>query len=181
MSATRTVRIAMSFALSIMTLAIGRADTITGPDGSITVTSNVSAVGPLFQYDYTVADGTGLLAVLDIDVTPGIDISGLAAPGGSSAFATSYDPILGLVSFIENNAVFTSTPESGFIFDSSVSPGASTFGVTLFDGATGSGNIQGPIVVPEPSALTLCSLGLAAILFWRKTCLSLAQKVQPSI
>jgi hypothetical protein len=174
MSATRTVRIATSVALFITALAVGRADTITGPDGSITVTSNITAMGPLFQYNYTVTDGTGLLAVLDIDVTPGIDISGLAAPGGPSAFETAYDPILGLVSFIENGAVFASTPQSGFIFDSSVAPGASTFGVTLFDGTTGSGNVQAPIVVPEPAALALCALGLAAILFWRKTCSLLA-------
>jgi hypothetical protein len=181
MSATRTIRIASSLALSIMTLATGRADTITGPDGDITVTNSVTAVGPLFQYNYTVSDGTGLLAVLDIDVTPGVEISGLAAPGGSSAFATAYDPILGLVSFIENNAVFTSTPQAGFIFDSSVSPGASTFGVTLFDGTTGSGNVQAPVVAPEPSPLTLCAFGLAAILFWRKTYSSHAQKIQPFI
>jgi hypothetical protein len=174
MSASPTVRIARSLALSIIALATGRADTITDAEGAITVTNSVNAVGPLFQYNYTVSDGTGVLAVLDIAVTPGIDISGLAAPGGPSTFATAYDPVLGLVSFIENAAVFTSTPESGFIFDSSVSPSASTFGVTLFDGTTGSGNVEAPIVVPEPSALTLCALGLAAILFWRKTCSLLA-------
>src|SRR5450432_4869040 len=109
MSATRTVRIARSFALSIMALAIGRADTITVPEGAITVTNSVNEVGPLFHYNYTVSDGTGLLAVLDIAVTPGIAISGLTAPGGPSAFTTAYDPILGLVSFIENGAVFTPT------------------------------------------------------------------------
>jgi len=140
------------------------------PEGSITVTSTVTSVGPLFQYDYTVSDGTGLLAVLDIDVTPGIVISGLTGPGGASDFATAYDPVLRLVSFLENGAVFTATPESGFIFDSSVSPSASNFGVTLFDGTTGSGNVQAPVIVPEPSALALCVLGLATVLFWRKTC-----------
>ena len=174
MSTTRTVRIARSFALFIMTLAIGRAGTITVPEGAITVTDSVSAVGSLFQYNYTVSDGTGLLAVLDIAVTPGIAISGLAGPGGPAAFATAYDPVLGLVSFIENGAVFSSTPESGFIFESSVAPSASTFGATLFDGATGSGSIQAPVVVPEASPLALCALGLAAILFWRKTCSLLA-------
>jgi hypothetical protein len=71
------------------------------------------------------------------------------------------------VSFIENNSVFTAAPESGFIFDSSVAPRNSTFGVTLFDGATGSGGVTGP-VVPEPASLTLCALGGATLLFWRK-------------
>jgi len=177
MSATRTVRIATFFALSIIALAIGRADTITVPEGAITVTNSVSSVGPLFQYNYTVSDGTGQLAVLDIGVTPGISISGLAAPGGAAAFMTAYDPVLGLVSFLENNSVFTAAPESGFIFDSFVAPGASTFGVTLFDVTTGSGHVQAPVVAPEGSSLALFAFGLAAILFWRKTCSLLAHKV----
>jgi hypothetical protein len=174
MSAIRTIRIARSFAFSIMTLVIGRADTITIPEGAITVTNSANPVGQLFQYNYTVADGTGLLAILDIAVTPGIAISGLSAPGGPSAFATAYDSVLGLVSFIENGAAFTSTPESGFIFFSSAAPSASTFGATLFDGTTGSGHVQAPVVVPEASALTFCAFGLAAIVFWRKACSPLA-------
>jgi hypothetical protein len=177
MSATRTVRMAGFFALSIMALGIGRADTITIPEGVITVTSSVNPVGPLFQYNYTVSDGTGQLAVLDIAVTPGIAISGLTAPGGSAGFLTAYDSVLGLVSFLENNSVFTSSPESGFIFYSPVAPNASTFGVTLFDGTTGSGHVQAPVVVPEASSLALFSSGLAAILFWRKTCSLLVNKV----
>jgi hypothetical protein len=168
-SSTQSARIVRSFALSIVVLAAVRADTIMIPEGSITVTSSVTSVGPLFQYDYTVADGTGLLAVLDIDITPGIGISGITAPGGPAAFATAYDSGLGLVSFLENGAVFTSTPEAGFIFDSTVAPGASSFGVTLFDGTTASGNVQAPVIVPEPSGLALCALGLAAIFFSRKS------------
>jgi hypothetical protein len=175
MSPTRTVRIARSFALSMIVLAIGRADTINPPEGTITVTSTVNPIGLLFQYNYTVSDGTGQLAVLDIAVTPGIAISGLTAPGGAAAFTTAYDSVLGLVSFIENGAVFTSTPESGFIFDSWVAPSASTFGATLFDGTTGSGHVQGPVIVPEPSSLTLCAFSLAALLFWRKTLFAFAR------
>ena len=70
----------------------------------------------------------------------------------------------GLGLFIENGADFTSSAESGFIFDSSVSPSASTFGATLFDGTTGSGHVQAPVVVPEASSLALCAFGLAALL-----------------
>jgi len=128
-------------------------------------------MGALFQYDYTIADGTGQLAVLDIAVTPGIAISGLTGPGGPADFETAYDSVLGLVSFIENNSVFTAAPESGFIFDSSVAPHASTFDATLFDGTTGSASVQAP-VVPEPASLTLFALGGAALLFWRKRLLS---------
>ena len=167
MSLFRTVRILAPLAFSVMAADLAQANTINLSEGNITVTDVVTRIGPLFQYDYTVADGTGQLAVLDIGVTPGIAISGLTGPGGPADFETAYDSVLGLVSFLENGSVFSSSPESGFIFDSTVPPGASTFGVTLFDGTTGSGSVQGP-VVPEPSLLPLCALGGAALLFWRK-------------
>jgi hypothetical protein len=174
MSTLRTVRILGTFALSIIAAGVMQAGTINLAEGAISVTDIVTPIGPLFQYDYTVTDGTGELAVLDIAVTPGITISGLTGPGGPADFETAYDSVLGLVSFLENNSVFTSTPESGFIFDSSVAPSASTFGVTLFDGTTGSGSVQGPVLAatPEPSSLTLCVLGGAALLFRRKRLLT---------
>jgi PEP-CTERM motif-containing protein len=171
MSTLRTVRIFRTLALSIIAAGMTQAGIINVAEGTITVTDVVTPIGPLFQYDYTIADGTGQLAVLDIAVTPGITISGLTGPGGPADFETAYDSVLGLVSFVENNSVFSATPESGFIFDTSVPPGASTFDVTLFDGTTGSGSVEGP-VVPEPSTLPLCALGGAALLFWRKRLLA---------
>ena len=167
MSTSRTAQILRTLALLAVISGSAQAGTITTVDGSITVTDVVTLIGPLYQYAYTVADETGLLAVLDIGVTPGIAISGLTAPGGTTAFETAYDPVLGLVSFIENNAEFTAAPESGFIFLSSVAPGPSTFGVTLFDGTTGTGSVDGP-VAPEPASLMLCVFGGAALLFRRK-------------
>lgn len=166
MSTLRTVRILRTLALSIFAAALAHA-------GTVDVSVDVTPDGSLFQYDYTIADGTGELAVLDIAVTPGIAITGLTAPGGDSAaspFNTAYDSVLGLVSFIENQGIFTATPESGFIFDSSVAPNASTFNATLFDGTTQGGSVQGPIVpaVPEPSSAIPCALASAALLFWRK-------------
>lgn len=174
--------------LFILTAAAGIAEagTITTPDGNITVTDVVTSLGGgLFQYNYTVSDGTMVfgsqgLAVLDIAVTPGVTISGLAAPGGSSAFTTTIDTVGSgsgqqeFVSFLENNGQFTAAPESGFIFDSPLAPQATTFGVTLADGtaATGSG-ITGPVVTPEPGSLPLCALGAAALVFWRKRFLGL--------
>jgi hypothetical protein len=153
----------------MVTLGFAHADTITVPEGTISVTDVVTPIGSLFQYDYTVSDGTGLLAVLDIAVTPGQTITGLTGPGGPTDFETAYDSVLGLVSFLENNAVFTSTPESGFIFDSSIAPENSNFGVTLFDGTTGTGAVQAPVAsVPEPGSLGLCATAVAALVFWRK-------------
>jgi hypothetical protein len=179
MSTFRTVRILKTLALSLIALGTLRAGTITVPEGTITVTDVVTTIGSLFQYDYTVADGTGELAVLDIAVTPGIAISGLTAPGGSFDFTTAIDTVNGsggieeFVSFLENNGTFTSAPESGFIFDSPVAPGTSSFGITLFDGTTGTGSVQGPIVTPEPASLPLCALGVAALVFWRRRLLPL--------
>jgi hypothetical protein len=171
MSLLRMARILVPLAFSVIAISLAQADIVNLSEGNITVTDVVTPIGPLFQYDYTVADGTGQLAVLDIGVTPGIPISGLTGPGGPTDFETAYDSVLGLVSFLENGSVFTAAPESGFIFDSPVAPGASTFGVTLFDGTIGSGRVQGP-VVPEPSLLPLCALGGAALLFWRKRSLA---------
>jgi hypothetical protein len=170
MSLIRTVRILPTLALGLMAAGLAQADTVSLSEGTITVTDDVTQVGPLFQYDYTVSDTTGQLAVLDIGVSPGVAISGLTGPGGSADFQTAYDSVLGLVSFIANGSAFSTSPLSGFIFDSPTPPGASTFGVTLFDGATGGGNVEGPVgpVVPEPSSLPLCVLGGAALLFWRK-------------
>ena len=180
MSALRTVRILRTLALPILAVGLAKAGTISIPDGTVTVTDVVTSIGPLFQYDYTVTDETGQLAVLDIAVTPGVDISGLTAPGGSLDFTSTVDTVNTptgpeeFVSFLENNGTFTNTPESGFTFDSSVPPSASTFDVTLFDGSTGSGSVQGPVVTPEPSSLALCVLGGAALLFWRKRLLNSA-------
>lgn len=176
MSALRTARIIGPLVLSTITFGIARAGTITVPEGTVTVTDAVTPVGLLYQYDYTIADGTGQLAVLDIAVTPGVDISGLTAPGGNFDFTSTVDTANtstgteAFVSFLENNGTFTTAPESGFTFDSSVPPAASSFDATLFDGTVGSGSIQAPVVAatPEPSSLTLCAILGAALLFGRK-------------
>ena len=71
MSARRTVRILRTLALPILAYGIAQAETISTADGSITVTDVVSSIGPLYQYDYTVADGTGELAEQLADLRPG--------------------------------------------------------------------------------------------------------------
>lgn len=180
----RAVRMLMILVFSIAAVGMAQAGTVTTIDGNVTVTDVVTSIGGgLFQYNYTVGDGTIAfgaqgLAVLDIAVTPGVPISGLSAPGGAFAFTSIVDTVGSgssekeFVSFIENNGSFTSAPESGFIFDSPVGPAPTTFGVTLADGTAGTGSgLTGP-VVPEPGSLMLCALGGAILLFWRKRFLS---------
>jgi hypothetical protein len=167
MATLRTVRILRTLALSIIASAIAQASTVV-------VTPVVTPNGALFQYDYSISNGTADdLAVLDIAVTPGVTIQDLTAPNG---FDTAFDSGLGLVSFLENTASFGPAPLSGFIFDSPVAPAATTFTATLFDPntldvSTVSGSTQGP-VVPEPSELAPCALAGAALLFWRKRLLA---------
>jgi hypothetical protein len=132
----------------------------------------------LFQYNYSVGDATGLLIDLDIAVPTGVDITNFAAPGGvntpTSAFTATIDTVhtgsgtQEFVSFLENQGVFSSTPQSGFIFDSATAPGASNFGITLADGTIGNaGGITAP-VAPEPASVVLCILGVSALLFLRR-------------
>jgi hypothetical protein len=140
-------------------------------DGSVTVTDAVTQIGSLWQYDFTVADDSlAGLAVLDIEVTPGIGITSLTTPGPAGSFSTAYDSVLGLVSFLPNDSAFAATPTSGFAFDSTVAPAPDAFGVTLFDGAaqtSAKGAIQGPIA-PEPSSIVLSALGLCAALVFQR-------------
>jgi hypothetical protein len=181
MSIVRKVRVLGTLAVSIFCSGTIRASTINTTDGPVTVTSAVTPIGGgLFQYDYTVADGTGLLAVLDIAVTPGVAISNLTAPGGSSAFTSTIDTVGSgsteqeFVSFLENNGVFSASPEDGFMFDSPVPAAPTTFGITLFDpnvAPATAGGIQGP-VTPEPASLMLFASGLAGLVFLRKRLLA---------
>jgi hypothetical protein len=162
-STLRQVRHLRTLALSLIAAAMAQAGTV-----NVSVTPG----SDMFQYNYSIADGTGELAVLDIAVTPGTAITSITAPGGngpSSPSNTAYDSVLGLVSFIENQGVFTATPESGFSFDSPVAPGPGTLNATLFDGGTQRGSVRGPVqsVAPEPASLALLVPG-AAFLFCRR-------------
>jgi hypothetical protein len=162
-------------ALSLFSLLLGTLHagtlTLTG-DGSVTVTDVVTQMGSQFQYNFTITDNsTAGLAVLDIAVTPHITITSLTTPGGANAFTSAYDPVLGLVSFVANLSSFSSTPLSGFVFDSPVGPAPDNFAVTLFDANTGTsaiGAVQGPVAAPEPSTLALGAIGCIVVFAIRR-------------
>ena len=178
MSTLRAVRMLRTLALFIAPLSMAHASVLNTADGTITVTDVVTPIGQLFQYNYTVGDATGLLIDLDIAVSTGIPITNFAAPGGvntpGSAFTAVIDTVntgsrtQEFVSFLENQGAFSSTPQSGFIFDSTIAPVASTFGITLGDGTTGTASGITSPVAPEPASVALCILGVSALVFWRK-------------
>lgn len=183
MATLRTIRLLRVLALSTIATSLMWAGSITTTDGLVTVTNIVTPVGGgLFQYNYTITDGTGLLIDLDIAVSTGIPITGFAAPGGvntaNSAFTAVTDTVntgqklQEYVSFIVNQGAFSGTPQSGFIFLSPVAPMSTTFGITLADGIVGSANgLTGP-VTPEPASLPLFAFGAAAFLVLRKRIVS---------
>jgi hypothetical protein len=193
MASLRRVQILRTFALSIIALGVARAGTIATADGTISVTDTVTSIaGGLFQYDYNVVDGTGLLIDLDIAVPVGTTITNFFATGGvntaNSAFVaetstfTSVDTLHELVSFTINDGSFaTSAPGTTLIFDSSSGPGATTFNVTVADSSVGNqgfisgiSGITGPAAsgVPEPASAGLCALGGAVVVFLRKRLLA---------
>jgi len=181
-STLQAVRIFRTVALFIAPFCMAHASVLNTVDGTITVTDVVTPIGPLFQYNYTVGDATGLLIDLDIAVSTGISITNFAAPGGvntpGSAFTAVTDTVSTgsgtqeFVSFLENQGAFSSTPQSGFIFDSTIAPAAGTFGITLGDGATATASGITAPVAPEPASAALCLLGVSALVFWLYEALS---------
>ena len=150
----------------------------------ITVTPTVTPDGSLYEYDYSIINNSGDdLPVLDIAVAPGTAILGLtAAPG----FDDAYDPILGLVSLLEDTNVFGPTATSGFIFESPLAPHATTFDATLLDAnfnvSTLGGSTIGPVPAsaPEPGYLPLLTFGVPLFLFFRRRSGKSIHAVNPS-
>lgn len=194
MSTSRTVRMLRTLALSFIAVGVARADSVAindgTLDGTVTITETVTNIGGgLFQYNYTVTDTTGGLVDFDVPATLGVSLSNFAAPGGvavnptgpvSTGFVvaiTTFDNPPGsgtldeLVTFAENDLLFTSTPEGGFIFDSTTPPTTVSVMADLADGTTPTvilNGLDGPVATPEPSSLALCAFCGAALLFWRK-------------
>ena len=127
--------------------------------GTITAVPTLTMNGALFHYNYTITNTTGNeLTVLDIAVSKGAStIQNLAVPAG---FSKAFDSVLGLVSFLENSSTFGSVPISGFVFDSPIAPGATSFNGTLLDSNFNVVTLGGPTTgpaVPEPGNFPILS------------------------
>lgn len=136
----------------------------------LSILSNVQTTnGTLFNYSYSVTNAS--LTGQDFPVitfaapsTPG-GLMSLMAPAG---FQISFDPGVpggGLVSFLEDSQVFSTTP-AVFSFSSTFAPTVLPFQAVGLDsmgnGLTASGTVLAPQPVPEAS--TLVSLGAGVLL-----------------
>ena len=136
----------------------------------IVVAPTVTPIAGGYEYAYTITNNTPddpFLIDIPVPEDPSA-VTNLMAPAG---FTSAFDPGLGLVSFLEDTSFFTSTPQSGFSFDSPDAPGLATFQATVlssstFDLYTISGSTTAP--VPEPAFLWLLILPLLACLLIRR-------------
>lgn len=138
---------------------------------SVVVTPTVTPIAGGFQYSYTITNNTpDDPFVIDIPVPADPSaIFDLTAPSG---FESAFDSGLGLVSFVEDSSNFTSTPQSGFFFDSPDAPGSVMFQATVLSSTTGGlYTISGPTLapVPEPAYISLWFLtGFLGLLVYRR-------------
>jgi hypothetical protein len=138
---------------------------------SVVVTPTVTSIAGGYEYSYTITNNTpDDPFVIDIPVPADpAAVFDLTVPSG---FKSAFDSGLGLVSFVEDSSYFTSTPQSGFSFDSPVAPGSVMFQATVLSSSTASlYTISGPTLapVPEPAYLSLSLLaGFVGLLIYRR-------------
>lgn len=136
----------------------------------VSILSNVQTTnGTLFNYSYSVTNSsmTGQDFPVITFAAPSLagGLTSLLAPTG---FKISFDPGVpggGLVSFLEDSQMFSSTP-AVFSFTSAFGPTVLPFQAVGFDssgnGITSSGTVLAPQPVPEAS--TMVSLGAGVLL-----------------
>lgn len=135
---------------------------------SVMVQSNVTSNGPLYHYEYTIANQTAfdLSSVTLSGLPAGADtVQNLTAPANFVAF---FDTGLGLLSFQEGSSSFTAGGSfSGFGFDSFFAPGVAAFSAIDVNGTETTG--ASVSAVPEPSTYALIGALMAfAFVAYRK-------------
>jgi hypothetical protein len=131
----------------------------------VVVAPTVTPIAGGYEYAYTITNNTPddpFIIDIPVPADPAA-VTDLTAPLG---FTAAFDSGLGLVSFLEDTNFFTSTPQSGFFFDSPDGPGSVMFQATLLSIDTGGlYTLSGPTMapaVPEPAYLWLCLLPVLA-------------------
>jgi hypothetical protein len=131
---------------------------------TITVTPDVTLSSGLYHYAYSITNNTpddAFLIDIPVAASPSA-IENLTAPSG---FTAAFDSGLGLVSFLEDSSFFSSTPESGFSFDSLEGPGNVLFSATVLSSSTNSiYTVSGGTLAPVPEPRWLPGFALLACL-----------------
>ena len=126
-----------------------------------------------YTYAYSVLNnGPAInLAIINVPVAQGSDLMSLVSPSG---FQISFDPGVGIVSFLEDadpGTLPTFAPAATiglFTFTSTVGPATVTFDALDANGNTFTGTTLSP-AVPEPGITTLlCMASLVPALFSRR-------------
>ncbi len=141
------------------------------------VEATVTPSGGGFSFDIAIDNATfddfSIVSIIDAPLGDATIGATLLGPAG---FATSYDPGLGFVDFIEDTNFFAAgTRVEGFSFDSAFDASALQFAnfqaLTVFgDLVEGAVTVLRPaVVVPEPGVLPLFLLGLLAVSGLRRT------------
>lgn len=145
----------------------------------VSLTPIVAFDGTLYNYNYSVGNlGSLDLAIISFDVLP--QPNAVLNPAAPTGFLINFDPGVGQVSFFEDTDPVTpqtfgpGSTVSGFIFQSSIAPGSSSFTALDVNGNAFMGTTLAPI--PEPSTLLLSVIAAASLLFVRMA----HRKRQPS-
>lgn len=128
----------------------------------VTVTPTITRSGALYNYNYSVTNFTpNDLLVVNLNNLPKVAgaLTNFSAPAGFQI--TSYDPGVGIESFVADSQTFTpGLTFTGFSFSSLFAPGTVPFDAEDIVG----GMTNGTTLAPVPEAGTEVSLGAGVLL-----------------